>query len=85
MAHKKSGGAKARQGSKSAGKRLGIKVYAGQYVSPGQIIIKQRGSTFHSGEGVKKGRDFTLFATKRGKVLMKTKKGKKVVDVKELR
>ena len=84
MAHKKSGGAKARQGSKSAGKRLGIKIYAGQNVLPGQIILKQRGSTFHSGEGVKQSRDFTIFAIEEGKVLMKQKQGKKIVEVKKI-
>lgn len=83
MAHKKSGGAKARQGSKSVGKRLGVKLYAGQPVSPGQIIIKQRGSTFLSGDGVKRARDFTLFAVKEGFVAVRKKQGKKVVEVRQ--
>ena len=82
MAHKKSGGAKARQGSKTAGKRLGVKIYAGQEVSPGQIIVRQRGSKYHFGSGVQKGRDFTLFATKKGKVSVRTRIGKKVIEVK---
>lgn len=82
MAHKKSGGAKARQGSKPAGKRLGVKVYAGETVSPGRIIIRQRGSSFHPGDGVKVGRDFTLFAVQKGVVSMRKRQGKKLVEVK---
>lgn len=81
MAHKKSGGAKARQGSKTAGKRLGIKIYSGQKVKTGQIIIRQTGTTFHSGEGTNVGRDHTLFSMKDGVVGVKVSKGKKYVEV----
>lgn len=83
MAHKKSGGAKAGQGSKPAGKRLGVKIYGGQEVSPGQIIVRQRGSKFHAGEGVQSGRDFTLFAVKKGVVSVRTKQSKKFMEVKQ--
>ncbi|OGY26244.1 MAG: 50S ribosomal protein L27 [Candidatus Woykebacteria bacterium RBG_16_44_10] len=82
MAHKKAGGSKARQGSNLAGKRLGVKVYAGERVSPGQIIIRQKGSVFHAGEGVGVGRDFTLFADKKGAVSFRKRLGKRLVDVK---
>jgi large subunit ribosomal protein L27 len=61
MAHKKGGGS-SRNGRDSAGKRLGVKRYDGQKVRPGTIIVRQRGSTFHPGENVKMGRDFTLFS-----------------------
>lgn len=82
MAHKKAGGSKARQGSKVSGKRLGIKVYGGEKVTPGQIIVRQRGTLFHPGIGVEIGRDFTLFARQEGVVSTRRSKGKKFVDVK---
>ncbi|OGY24308.1 MAG: 50S ribosomal protein L27 [Candidatus Woykebacteria bacterium RBG_13_40_15] len=81
MAHKKSGGSKARQGSKPAGKRLGVKIYAGQAVSPGEIIVRQKGTRLHPGEGVKIGRDFTMFAVKEGTVAIRNVKGKKFVGI----
>jgi len=81
VAHKKAGGSKARQGSNLAGKRLGVKIYAGGQVSSGQIIIRQKGSVFHAGEGVSAGRDFTLFAVKEGAVSFRKKLGKRLVDV----
>ena len=81
MAHKKSGGSKASQGSKVAGKRLGIKIYGGQAVTPGNIIVRQKGTRINPGEGVKSGRDFTLFAIKEGNISMRTLRGKKFVDV----
>lgn len=83
MAHKKSGGSKARQGSKPAGKRLGVKVYAGASVLPGQIITRQRGTLLHPGKGVGMGKDFTLFATDSGAVSIRRKLGRKFVDVKK--
>ena len=61
MAHKKGGGS-SRNGRDSAGKRLGVKRYAGQKVTPGTIIVRQRGSTLYPGENVKMGKDFTLFS-----------------------
>jgi large subunit ribosomal protein L27 len=62
MAHKKAGGSQARQGSNVAGKRLGVKVFGGQKVKPGQIIVRQRGRRFIPGENVAMGRDFTIFS-----------------------
>ena len=82
MAHKKAGRSKARQGTKVAGKRLGVKVYGGEKISPGQIIIRQHGTLFHPGVGTKVGRDFTLFATSAGIVSTRRSKGKNFVEVK---
>jgi len=67
MAHKKAGGS-SRNGRDSAGKRLGIKRHGGEFVKAGNIIVRQRGSTFHAGTNVGTGRDFTLFALKDGVV-----------------
>ena len=61
MAHKKAGGSTG-NGRDSAGKRLGVKRFAGQRVSAGSILVRQRGTTFHPGENVGVGRDYTLFA-----------------------
>ncbi|MBC7264871.1 MAG: 50S ribosomal protein L27 [Chloroflexi bacterium] len=62
MAHKKGGGS-SRNARDSESKRLGVKRYDGQRVRSGTIIVRQRGSTFHPGENVSMGRDYTLFAT----------------------
>lgn len=67
MAHKKAGGS-SRNGRDSISKRLGVKRYAGQQVSAGSIIVRQRGSTFHPGDNVGMGRDYTLFAKSDGVV-----------------
>jgi large subunit ribosomal protein L27 len=70
MAHKKAGGS-SRNGRDSAGRRLGIKLYGGQSVIPGNIIVRQRGTTWWPGEGVDMGRDHTIFAVVEGKVAFK--------------
>jgi len=67
MAHKKAGGS-SRNGRDSESKRLGIKRYAGESVQAGSILVRQRGSTFHPGENVGMGRDYTLFALTSGTV-----------------
>ena len=67
MAHKKAGSS-SKNGRDSAGKRLGVKRGDGQFVLAGTIIVRQRGSTFHPGENVGIGRDYTLFATSDGQV-----------------
>jgi large subunit ribosomal protein L27 len=67
MAHKKAGSS-SKNGRDSAGQRLGVKRGDGHYVLAGTIIVRQRGSTFHPGENVGMGRDYTLFATAHGKV-----------------
>lgn len=61
MAHKKAVGS-TRNGRDSQGKRLGVKKYGGQVVRAGNILVRQRGSTYHAGANVGTGRDYTLFA-----------------------
>ncbi|MDP3888860.1 MAG: 50S ribosomal protein L27 [bacterium] len=80
MSKTKAGG-RAKQKTRRPGKRLGVKLYGGQKTETGQIIVRQRGSSFHAGEGVSTGRDFTLFAKNPGTVAFKVKKGRKVVSV----
>ena len=80
MAKTKSGG-KARQKTTRPGKRLGVKLFGGQKVKTGNILIRQRGTKFHPGSGVGMGRDHTLFALKEGVVGFKKEKGKKKVIV----
>jgi large subunit ribosomal protein L27 len=70
MAHKKAGGA-SRNGRDSGGQRLGVKVFGGQTVIAGNIIIRQHGSKFYPGDNVGQGSDFTLFAKAAGKVVFK--------------
>ena len=65
MAHKKAGGS-TRNGRDSKPKYLGVKRYGGQLVNAGEIIVRQRGTKFHPGEGVGLGRDHTLFALVEG-------------------
>lgn len=67
MAHKKGQGA-SRNGRDSAGRRLGVKRFGGQEVSAGSIIVRQRGTKFHPGANVGRGKDDTLFALTDGKV-----------------
>jgi large subunit ribosomal protein L27 len=67
MAHKKGGGT-TRNGRDSESKRLGVKVYGGQSINAGGIIIRQRGTKVHPGENVGMGKDHTLFALIEGKV-----------------
>ncbi len=82
MAHKKAGGS-TRNGRDSESKRLGIKVYGGQVVKAGNIIVRQRGTKFHDGVNVGCGRDHTLFATADGTVRFEVKgpKRRKQVSV----
>ena len=72
MAHKK-GGCTTRNGRDSESKRLGVKVYGGQAINAGGIIIRQRGTRVHPGENVGMGKDHTLFALVNGKVQFTTK------------
>ena len=65
MAHKKAGGS-SRNGRDSVGRRLGVKIFGGQAVIPGNIIARQRGNKWWPGEGVGQGKDHTLFATAEG-------------------
>ena len=67
MAHKKAGGS-SRNGRDSQAKRLGVKVFGGERVNAGQIIVRQRGTRVHPGENVGMGRDHTLYARVAGQV-----------------
>lgn len=81
MSHVKSGGA-TRQASARPGKRRGVKIYGGQTIKTGQIILRQVGSRFRASNGVGTGRDYTLFALKDGIVHFFTRLGKQFVSVK---
>jgi len=81
MSKKKAGGSKASQHVNPAGKRLGVKVSGGQNVVSGNILVRQRGTTFHAGDGVMKGRDHTLFAIRDGVVKFAQKQGRKLINV----
>ena len=72
MAHKKGMGS-SHNGRESESKRLGVKLYGGQRVIAGNIIVRQRGSRFHAGRNVGMGKDYTLFATAPGRVLFEIK------------
>ena len=67
MAHKKGQGSTT-NGRDSIGKRLGVKRYGGQAVKPGEILVRQRGTTFHPGENVGIGSDYTIFSKVQGLV-----------------
>ncbi|MCH8504614.1 MAG: 50S ribosomal protein L27 [Ectothiorhodospiraceae bacterium] len=72
MAHKKAGGS-TRNGRDSESKRLGVKRFGGQVGVPGNILVRQRGTHFHAGEGTGLGRDHTIFATVEGQVVFERK------------
>ena len=82
MAHKKAGGS-TRNGRDSESKRLGIKIYGGQAASPGNILVRQRGTRFHPGLNVGCGKDHTLFAKAEGVVefTVKGAKQRKYINV----
>ena len=72
MAHKKAGGS-TRNGRDSESKRLGVKIFGGQAIVAGNIIVRQRGTKFHAGTNVGIGKDHTLFAKADGKVVFEVK------------
>lgn len=80
MAHVKSGGA-TRQHAQRPGKRLGVKMYGGQEIKIGQIIVRQRGAEFHAGKNTKIGRDFTVYATAPGTLNFRKLNGVNLVEV----
>ncbi len=80
MAHKKGGGT-TRNGRDSNAKRLGVKSFAGQEVTAGSIIVRQRGTRIHPGDGVGKGGDDTLFAKVPGTVEFHTARGRRLVSI----
>ena len=80
MAHKK-GASSSRNGRDSNAQRLGVKRFGGQQVRAGEILVRQRGTHFHPGNNVGRGKDDTLFALSAGAVAFGTRRGRKVVDV----
>ncbi len=74
MAHKKAGGS-SKNGRDSIGKRLGVKKYGGEHVRAGNILVRQRGTTYHPGLNVGLGSDYTLFALTDG--IVQFKQGRK--------
>jgi len=80
MAHKK-GASSSRNGRDSNAQRLGVKRFGGQLVNAGEILIRQRGTKFHPGVQVGRGRDDTLFALEAGLVEFSTKRGRKTVNI----
>jgi large subunit ribosomal protein L27 len=80
MAHKKGLGS-SRNGRDSNAKRLGVKVFAGEVVNGGEIIVRQRGTRFYPGEGAGIGRDDTIFAARAGVVDFKTGRKGRTISV----
>ena len=80
MAHTKAQGS-VKGNRDSIAKRLGIKIYGGGEVNPGNIIIRQKGTKFFPGDGVSMGKDYTLFSVRRGVVNFKQLRGKKYIEV----
>ncbi len=84
MAHKKGAGS-SRNGRESESKRLGVKIYGGQFAKAGNILVRQRGTKHHPGDNVGIGKDHTLFALITGEVIFKkTRNNKSVVSVKPI-
>jgi large subunit ribosomal protein L27 len=82
MAHKKGLGS-SRNGRDSNAKRLGVKVFAGQAVTGGEIIVRQRGTRFKPGEGVGIGKDHTIFAAREGVVQFSAGRRGRVISVEQ--
>ncbi|MPV51193.1 MULTISPECIES: 50S ribosomal protein L27 [unclassified Pseudactinotalea] len=80
MASKK-GASSTRNGRDSNAQRLGVKRFGGQDVKAGEILVRQRGTKFHPGDNVRKGRDDTLFAVEAGTVQFANRRGRKVVEI----
>jgi large subunit ribosomal protein L27 len=80
MAHKKGGGS-TRNGRDSTSKRLGVKAFAGQDVSAGSILVRQRGTRIHPGDGVGRGGDDTLFARRAGIVQYHSRAGRRFASI----
>ena len=80
MAHKK-GASSSRNGRDSNSQRLGVKRFGGQFVKAGEILVRQRGTHFHPGNNVGRGKDDTLFALEAGNVQFTTRRDRKVIDI----
>ena len=78
---KTKGGGSTRNGRDSNAQRLGVKRYGGQLVNAGEIIVRQRGTHFHPGDGVGRGSDDTLFALEPGSVTFGTRRGRKTISI----
>jgi large subunit ribosomal protein L27 len=78
---KTKGAGSTRNGRDSNAQRLGVKVFGGSKVTAGSILVRQRGTRFHPGDGVGKGSDDTLFATADGVVRFGERRGRKLVEV----
>ncbi|MBS1616723.1 MAG: 50S ribosomal protein L27 [Bacteroidetes bacterium] len=83
MAHKKGEGS-VKNGRDSHSKRLGVKIFGGQPAINGNIIVRQRGTVYHPGEGVGLGKDFTIYATRDGIVEFRKTRSKTLISVAEL-
>lgn len=80
MAHKKGVGS-SKNGRDSNAQHLGVKRFGGQHVAAGCILMRQKGTKFHPGMNVGRGKDDTLFAKSEGRVVFETRKGRKVISV----
>ncbi|MBC7996632.1 MAG: 50S ribosomal protein L27 [Leptolyngbya sp.] len=80
MAHKKGAGS-TRNGRDSQSKRLGVKKYGGEWVIPGNILVRQRGTKFHPGAGVRIASDDTLYSVVSGLVKFEAQRGKQLICV----
>lgn len=80
MAHKKGAGS-TRNGRDSNSKRLGVKRYGGEFVIPGNIIVRQKGTKIRPGNHVGLGKDYTIYSLIEGQVTFETRHGRKVVSV----
>ncbi len=83
MAHKKGGGS-SRNGRDSNPKMLGVKRFGGQIVKAGEIIVRQRGTKHHPGDGCGLGRDYTIFALRAGRVRFYTRKNRSYCSIEEV-
>lgn len=77
----KKGASSSKNGRDSNSQRLGVKRFGGQEVNAGEILVRQRGTPFHAGENVGRGKDDTLFALEGGAVAFGTKRGRKTVNI----
>lgn len=77
----KKGVSSSKNGRDSNSQRLGVKRFGGQQVNAGEIIVRQRGTHFHPGTGVGRGKDDTLFALTRGAVEFGSRRGRNVVNI----
>jgi large subunit ribosomal protein L27 len=80
MAHTKAGGSTRQKGNRR-GKRLGVKLFGGEKVAVGNVLVRQKGTRFHPGSGVKAGNDFTLYSMKAGVVRFFRRLGRQFVTV----